>query len=167
MDDAGTRIAAAGDDLLALRPELEAGEPWPLSATYGTEPEADWGPREVLAHVDEMLRYWISELSRVVAGDPSGRPVEFGRVASDPSRLARIASERERPATELLPSIADALADASAFIGRLGPADLARTGAHPTRGELTVEASLDRFLASHLEEHVRQLRSILADAPRR
>jgi DinB family protein len=167
MDDVGTRIATAGEDLLAMGPDLLAGEPWPLSATYGTEPEADWGPREVLGHVDEMLRYWISELGRVVAGDPSGRAVEFGRVATDPSRLARIAEERQRPTAELLPSIAEALGDATGFIRRLGPADLARTGAHPTRGELTVEASLDRFLASHLEEHVRQLHSILADAPGR
>jgi hypothetical protein len=167
MDDVGTRITTAGDDLLAMGPDLLAGEPWPLSATYGTEPEADWGPREVLAHVDEMLRYWISELARVLGGDPAGRPVEFGRVASDPARLARIAAERERPTAELLPSIAEALGDATGFIGRLGPADLARTGTHPTRGELTIEESLDRFLASHLEEHVRQLRSILAAAPDR
>jgi len=34
---------------------VTAGEPWPLAEDYGTGPEASWGPREVLAHVEEML----------------------------------------------------------------------------------------------------------------
>jgi DinB family protein len=168
MDDLSRRIDDAGADLLALRPALVAGEPWPLSATYGTEPEADWGPREVLAHIDEMVDYWVTELTRVVSADAAAGPVEFGRVASDATRLARITAERQRPADQLLDAIAANLAAARAFVAGLGAADLTRTGAHPTRGEITVANSLDRFLASHLEEHVRQLRSILADtaAPR-
>jgi hypothetical protein len=164
MDDLSQRIAEAGADLIALRSDLLAGEPWPLSATYGTEPEADWGPREVLAHVNEMLAYWTSELTQVVAGDGSGGPVSFGRVASDPVRLARIAADRERPAGELLDAIATNIEATTGFIE---PGALERVGEHPTRGEITVAASLDRFIASHLEDHVRQLRSILADAPAR
>ena len=163
MDDTAARLETAGADLRALRPELEAREPWPLSAAYGTEPEADWGPREVLAHVGEMLGYWTSELARVAAGDGSG-PVAFGRTATDPDRLARIEHDRQQPVGSLLDSIDRDLRSAVSFVTGLGSDEMAHVGAHPTRGELSVEASLDRFLTTHLEEHVTQLRSILADA---
>ena len=167
MDDLSQRIAEAGAALIALRPELLAGEPWPLSVAYGTEPEADWGPREVLAHINEMLSYWTSELTQVVAGDASGAAVPFGRVASDPLRLARIAADRELPAGELLDAIAANIEATTGFVDRLDPAALERVGEHPTRGEITVAASLDRFIASHLEDHVRQMRSILDNASTR
>ncbi|HEY8437416.1 MAG TPA: DinB family protein [Candidatus Limnocylindrales bacterium] len=166
MDTTADRLDAAGAALVALRPELEAGEPWPLSAAYGTEPEAEWGPREVLAHVDEMLGYWTAELERVVAGE--GRaPVPFGRTASDPDRLACIERDRGRLVGGLLDEIDAGIRAAASFARRLSGDDLARVGAHPTRGELTVAASLDRFLTTHLEEHVAQVRSILADVESR
>ncbi len=161
MNDLADRLRDAGSDLLDLRGPLVAGEPWPLSAAYGTEPEADWGPREVLAHVNEMLGYWTAQLESVLAGDP-GTAVPFGRVASDPDRIARIAADRELPSGDLLDRIDAGLVTATGFAGGLSAADLERRGLHPTRGELTVGASLERFLVTHVEEHVVQLREILA-----
>jgi hypothetical protein len=160
----GTRLRDAGEAMLALRGPLVGGEPWPLSAAYGTEPEADWGPREVLAHVNEMLPYWTRQLEGVVAGD--GRaPVPFGRTAEDPDRLRRIAEDRRRPAGELLDGIDAGLVTALAFLSERSDADLARVGLHPSRGELTVGDSLERFVVGHLEDHVGQLRTILASRP--
>jgi hypothetical protein len=161
-DELAVRLRDAGIALLGLRGALVAGEPWPLSAAYGTEPEADWGPREVLAHVNEMLGYWPAQLRTVLAGDPAGSPVGFGRTADDPNRLARIEADRQRPAGDLLDGIDAGLVDADAFVAELTPEDLDRLGAHPTRGEITVGASIEAFLASHLEGHVAQLREILA-----
>jgi hypothetical protein len=161
MDDLDRRLRAAGIALLGLRGPLAAGEPWPLSDAWGTEPEADWGPREVLAHVNEMLPYWAEQLEGVLAGDP-GTAVPFGRVATDPARLGRIEADRQRSAGELLDEIANGLERASAFIEGLSADDAERRGLHSTRGELTVRASVERFLVSHLEEHVAQLREILA-----
>ena len=160
MTDLASRLQRAGTSLLELREPLAAGEPWPLSAAYGTEPEADWGPREVLAHVGEMLPYWTGELERVLAAEPR-EPAPFGRVATDANRLARIEGDRRRTTGELLDAIARGLATAGAFVGRLGAADLDRRGAHPARGELTVGASIERFLVAHLEEHLTQLGEIL------
>jgi hypothetical protein len=162
--DLSARLGDAGNDLLALRGPLVGGEPWPLSARYGTEPEAAWGPREVLAHVNEMLPYWTGQLGAVLAGDPA-TAVPFGRVATDPGRLGRIAVDRERPAAELLDGIDAGLATARTFVSERSAADLERRGAHPTRGELTVGAALDRFVVGHLAEHVAQLREILAARP--
>ena len=161
MDDLAGRLRDAGTALLGLRGPLVAGEPWPLSAAYGTEPEADWGPREVLAHVNEMLGYWPGELQAVLDGDPS-TAVPFGRIASDANRIGRIGRDRERPSGDLLDEIDASLAGAVAFVERLTPADLERRGAHPSRGELTVAQGIEPFLTGHLEGHVDQLREILA-----
>jgi hypothetical protein len=161
MDDPARRLRDAGSALLGLRAALVAGEPWPLSAAYGTEPEADWGPREVLAHVNEMLGYWPDQLRGVLAGDPA-TAVPFGRVAADAERLRRIEVDRQRPVGELLDAIEVSLPKAVAFLDGLTPDDLARRGAHPARGEITVAQGIEPFLAGHLEGHVVQMREILA-----
>jgi hypothetical protein len=160
MNDLAVRLRDAGSALLGLRGALVAGEPWPLSAAYGTEPEADWGPREVLAHVNEMLGYWPVQL-RAVVDAPSATPASFGRTAADANRLERIERDRHRTAGDLLDGIDAGLADADGFVAGLTAGDLERTGIHPTRGEMTVRAAVDAFLADHLEGHVGQLRDIL------
>jgi hypothetical protein len=165
MDELAVRLRKAGTDLLALRGALVAGEPWPLSAAYGTEPEADWGPREVLAHINEMLGYWPRELSQVLAGDPA-TAVPFGRIATDAGRIRRIEIDRERPAPELLDEVDASLASAITFVEGVTPADLERRGAHPSRGDITVGHGIATFLADHLEGHVVQLREILDRADR-
>jgi hypothetical protein len=161
MEELVSRLRDAGTSILDLRGPLVAGEPWPLSDDWGHTPEADWGPREVLGHVDEMLPYWTEQLEAVLAGEPAA-PVPCGRIATDQSRLDRIDADRARPAGEQLDSITAGLARAEAFVTGLTTADGARLGRHPTRGDLTVRDSVERFLAAHLEEHVVQLREILA-----
>ena len=161
MHQEAARIQAAGAAIEDVREPLEAGEPWALSAVWGTEDEAQWGPRELLAHVAEMLSYWHGELGRVVAGGGSG-PVPFGRVASDPTRLARIDELRRRPTGELIDEVGRRIPDVAAFVDRLTVEEAGRVGHHQTRGELTVGESVERFFASHLEEHVAQLRDILS-----
>ncbi|HEY7133380.1 MAG TPA: DinB family protein [Candidatus Limnocylindrales bacterium] len=161
MSDLADRLRDAGADLLDLRGPLVAGEPWPLSGSYGTEPEADWGPREVLAHVNEMLGYWTTQLEGVLAG-PFDQAVPFGRIATDDARLRRIGDDRQLPTGELLDAIDAGLVRATTFAAGLSADDLERRGLHPTRGELTVGAAIERFLVTHLVEHVVQLREILA-----
>jgi len=161
MNDLAARLRDAGTALLGLREPLIAGEPWPLSEDYGHTPESEWGPREVLGHVDEMLPYWTDQLEMVLAGDPSA-PVPFGRVATDQSRLDRIAADREKSVATLLDEIGVGLDRAHAFITGLSAADLARIGLHPSRGEITAAASIEPFFTSHLEGHVVQLEEILA-----
>jgi hypothetical protein len=161
MDDLAGRLRDAGSALLALREPLVAGEPWPLSAAYGTEPEADWGPREVLAHVNEMLPYWATQIRVILAGNPA-EATPFGRISTDPDRIGRIAADRELRAGDLLDRIAVGLAIVEDVLTGLTPADLERRGVHATRGEMTVGGSVDLFLVSHVAEHVEQLQAILA-----
>lgn len=161
MDDLSRRLRDAGTALLGLRDALVAGDPWPLSAAYGTEPEADWGPREVLAHVNEMLPYWTEQFEAILAGDP-GTAVPFGRVVSDAARVGRIGTDRTLPMGDLFDGIAAGLDRAIAFLGGLSPADGERRGAHSTLGEISIHDAAARFLATHVADHVEQLRAILA-----
>jgi hypothetical protein len=161
MDELAARLRDAGTALLGLRDALVAGEPWPLSAAWGTEPEADWGPREVLAHVNEMLPYWAIQIRLILAGDPE-EATPFGRVATDPGRLGRIEADRQLGCGDLLDRIAPGLAIVEDVLAGLSPDDLQRRGLHATRGEMTVGDSVDLFLLTHLADHVEQLRSLLS-----
>ncbi len=159
MNDVADRIAVAARALTAHGPAIEAGEPWPLSAAYGAEPEADWGPKEVLAHVAEMIPYWLAEIDRVVAGGPG--PVPFGRVATDTNRIERIGRDRHLPAAQLLARIGQSGDDAARKLRALDEAAAERLGLHPRLGELRIDEIAERFVAAHLVDHDNQLRSIL------
>jgi hypothetical protein len=158
MKDVADRIAAGAQALATHGPAIDAGEPWPLSIAYGTEPEADWGPKEVLAHVAEMIPYWLDEIERVVGGDGA---VPFGRVASDTNRIERIGRDRALPARELLSRIEASAGVAARRLRELDDVAKRRVGLHPRLGELSVEEIAERFVAAHLVDHDAQLRSIL------
>jgi hypothetical protein len=144
-----------------MRPRVVAGEPWALAESYGTAPEAAWGPREVLAHVDEMLPYWLGELERIIDGPPPG-PTPFGRTADDPVRIGLIGRERTLPVRVLFARIDIGLRDWEERMASLTPTERAEVGLHPRLGEVEVERFLERFILGHLEEHVVQLEEILA-----
>lgn len=159
MDELIGRIERAVEALASRRDGIEAGEPWPLSARFGTEPEASWGPRETLAHVAEMLPYWHGEIERILAG--SGEPVPFGRVASNELRIGVIERDRSLPLRELFGRIEADAGRLTRRLRELSPAESDRTGVHPTRGVLTVSQAAERFVAGHLEEHAVQIAEIL------
>ena len=148
-----------------LAPRIAAGEPWPLAADFGTGPEASWGPREVLAHLVEMLPFWLGELERVVDGD-GVTPMPFGRIADDAVRIGMIERERTLPLRVLFGRIDAGIAAWEARLPTLTEADRAKVGLHPRDGAMRVDRMPDRFVVGHLEGHVAQLEAILADAGR-
>jgi hypothetical protein len=152
------RLRAAAERFAAIQPAVEAAAPWPLSANFGTEPEASWGPPETLAHVAEMLPFWVGEIERVIDGP--AEPVPFGRVATDQIRLLVLERDRSLPPRELFARIAEGSARAARRFAQLTREEAARRGLHPRLGEMTVEAIAERFLVSHLEEHAEQLDSV-------
>jgi len=161
LDTQAARLEAAAGAILALRDRIERAGPWPLAELYGTESEASWGPPELLAHLDEMLPYWLGEVERILDG-PRDTPVAFGRVATDPVRIAVIGRDRTVPLRELFARLEAGAARVAARLHELDVDDAARRGVHPTRGELSVVDIFERFVVGHLEEHVGQLRAILA-----
>jgi hypothetical protein len=156
------RLRATADTLLALRPAVLAGEPWPLAADFGHGPEAAWGPPEVLAHLTEMLPYWLGEVERILAGWPT--PVPFGRVATDDVRIAIIGRDRTVPLRELFDRVEADITRYERRLAELSTVDLARLGRHPARGSISVQTVLDLIVVDHLEEHCTQLRELLAVA---
>jgi hypothetical protein len=163
LEPLADRLEAAVGDLARLAPAVQAGAPWPLADVFGIEPEASWGPPEVLAHVAEMLPFWLGEMERILEG-PAGGPVPFGRTQDDAVRLAVIGRDRTVPARELFARIT---ADGGRVAGRareLSGAEAARTGLHPRLGEMTVGHVLERFVVTHVEDHVRQLADALGGA---
>ena len=154
------RIAAARRAYADLAPRVMAGEPWPLAEDYGTGPEASWGPREVLAHVEEMLPFWLGEMERVIDGDGSAA-VPFGRIADDPVRIGIIDRDRSLPLRVLFARIDAGLAGWAARLPTLTARDRERIGVHPRLGEMPAAAILERFVVGHAEDHIAQLDDIL------
>ena len=147
------------------RPVVD-GAPWPLAETFGAEPEAAWGPRELLAHVAEMLPFWLGELEKVVEGAPDGSAVPFGRVSTDAVRIGLIERDRTLPLRVLFARIDAGLRAWTDRLGTLSDVERSRVGRHPTLGEMATAAFLQRFIVGHAEEHVVQLEAILADRAR-
>jgi hypothetical protein len=158
------RLAAVRRSYADLAPRVVSGEPWPLATAFGTEPEAAWGPRELLAHVAEMLPYWLGELERVVDGDPGALPVPFGRVVDDVVRIGSIERDRTLPLRVLFGRVDLGLRAWADRLGSLTGDERGRIGRHPKLGEMPASAIPERFIVGHAEDHVTQLEQILADA---
>lgn len=158
-DAAISRLTAAATAMDRLQGPIDAGRPWPVGPVGGEGPESDWGPPEVLAHVAEMLGYWLDQMEQVIGGPPG--PVPMGRHTGDPQRQAAIERDRALPTEELLSLIHAAVARYAARLPGLSAADWQRVGLHPRLGELTVAQMLDRFILGHVDEHVAQIRTVL------
>ena len=159
MEELIERLEGALQGIAAERGRIELGEPWPLSAAYGTEPESDWGPKEVLAHVAEMLPFWLAQIDAILGGGQEPVP-PFGRVTTDPVRIERIGRDRMLPAAELFDRIDTAGRTVLARLRTLDSQELGRRGVHPRLGEMTVQALVERFIVGHVEDHVGQLRDV-------
>lgn len=164
MDGLAERLERGAEAMVELGPALAAGEPWPLAGTVGPGPESSWGPREVLAHVAEMLPFWMGEIERILDGEGGAEPTAFGRLEDDDLRVGIITRDREYPVRELLGRVEVEARRVARRYRALSDADASNMGRHPTRGDLSVRDIAERFTAGHLEGHVTQLREILAAA---
>lgn len=154
-DDIDRRLTAAGERLAALGDALLANGPWPLAPRFDHSPEASWGPRETLAHLEEMLPYWLGETERVL-DEPSGAAT-VGRPATDDVRLAIIERDRTFPIRELLARVQTGIERWRRRWPELDAASRERTGNHVLLGVVTVTDLATRFAVAHLEEHLDQL----------
>lgn len=162
-DELDRRLASASARLANLGSALQDGGPWALAARFDHAPEAAWGPREILAHLEEMLPYWLGEAERVL--DPGVASAAFGRVATDDVRLAIIERDRTLPLRELVARVQVGIDRWRRRWAELDPASRVRAGSHVTLGRLTVTDIATRFAVGHLEDHLDQLAAVLGGEP--
>ena len=160
------RLVTAAGRLEAQRAAVQRGAPWPTGSLARGEGEERWGPTEVLAHVAEMLPFWLGEMERVLdGGGTADDPVPFGRTAADQVRTLTIARDATLPPRELFDRIGAGVERYRRRLPELSADDLARVGRHPVRGVLSVAEILERFVVTHIEEHAVQLEETLEAGP--
>ena len=156
-------MSASVDSLVARLADAErrlaehAARPLP-KALSDPDPglEERWEAGQVWAHLAEFPAYWLAQAQRVVAL-PTTEPVPFGRVKTDSGRVEAIERERHTDPQALMDRVRGSLATVTDVVRSWTPEEWARRGAHPVRGEMTVERIVTVFIADHLEEHADQL----------
>lgn len=165
MSELADRLERAAEAMVEMGPAIAAGEPWPLADMVGPGPESSWGPREVLAHVAEMLPYWMGEIELILDAGDGAEPHGFGRLEEDDARVAIISRDRNFPARELLGRVEAEARRIARRYRALGDADAEMLGRHVTRGDLPVRDIAERLMVVHMENHVAQLRETLGSGP--
>jgi DinB family protein len=147
-----SRLAEAERRLAA-----HADAPLPAGLT-DPDPTTDerWEAGQVWAHLAEFPGYWLAQVQRVVSL-PTNEPVPFGRVKTDVGRIEAIERDRNTDPAALLERVRASLAEVTNAARELPPEAWTRRGAHPTRGQMTVDQIVERFIVEHLEEHAEQL----------
>jgi hypothetical protein len=154
-NDIRSQLQAIGRRLAAYAArEVPAGltEPDPGS-------DERWEAAEVWAHMAEFVSYWHEQIEAVV-GAYDGEPVPFGRTKTDPGRIAAIEVGRREPVEELAGRAQQAISDLDQRIAAFGGVEWNAVGRHETRGEMDIEAIVERFVVSHLDEHLTQLEQL-------
>jgi hypothetical protein len=82
-------------------------------------------------------------------------------VATDQIRLAVIERDRTFPVRELQARVEAAIERWRGRWAELDDRDRDRRGEHPTQGTLSVAELANRFVASHLEDHLDQLAGVI------
>ncbi|HEV7679487.1 MAG TPA: hypothetical protein VGQ42_13055 [Candidatus Dormibacteraeota bacterium] len=126
-------------------------------ADPGTGEQWQWG--QVWAHLAEFVPYWMAQASHVLtaSGGVDHEPVPFGRVKSNPERIAAIERDRAVAVDQLWARLQGQIAALRAFLSEMTAREWAARGLHPTLGVMDMPHLLDEFLVGHLEQHAAQL----------
>jgi hypothetical protein len=124
----------------------------PELLTKAPEP-GEWTLMELAAHSAEIYPFWATWI--IWLKDHPGQP--FGRTASDPDRIKFVEDHKVDPLDTLVASIQAGADEAARALSSYSPEQWGRiTGVHAARGEMTMDAISNLFLAGHAEEHLTQ-----------
>lgn len=140
-----------------------AGDPPPGLTEPDPDGEERWEAGQVWAHIAEFVPYWQGQAEQVI-GAASPVPVPFGRVRTDPERIAAIERERRTAPLEMMARVSAAIDAVRVFASELEPDEWQARGSHQRLGEMTVEQIVARFIVGHLEEHADQLERLAASS---
>jgi len=114
----------------------------------------EWSIMELIGHIIDVGTLWPGRTRQMLATD---NPT---LAALDPDWVRQRDYQNKQPSF-LLITLAEQRAEYVEFLRILRPAQLARTGIHPTRGPLTVEQGI-AALADHDRIHSEQIAANLA-----
>ena len=120
-----------------------------------------WDRGQAWAHLAEFVPYWMLQADTVIAGR-SDEAVPFGRVKTDPERVAAIARDRNAGVDVLWERCSRELTALDDWLALLPDEAWERRGLHQTLGEMDLARIVEEFLVGHLEEHAQQLESLSA-----
>ena len=144
---------------------LASAEPPTGALTHADEPTGErWEWGQVWAHLAEFPGYWMARLREVLAGagrTRSGEPPPFGRISTDPGRVAAIERDRHTPPERLMVRLGGDLDDLRELLAEMSPPDWEFRVRHQTLGVLDMPRVFETFLVGHLEAHAGQLESLL------
>ena len=119
----------------------------------------EWTLMELAAHSAEIYAYWARQVQDLKGR--SGQP--FGRTASDPDRIRFVEEHKSDPLEGLVATIERGAAGAAAALRSYTDDEWRSvTGLHAARGEMSMDAISNLFLAGHAEEHLKQLDETVA-----
>lgn len=124
---------------------------------YAAPALEEWSVIEDLAHVAEFPPYWTKEMLKVV--QHPGEP--FGRVKSDPDRIAAIENHARDALDTTLERIEQARAQTLEMLLTIDDDQWEKTGVHSTRGEMNLHRIMKEFITDHIRDHAQQARDAL------
>ena len=119
----------------------------------------EWTLTELAAHSAEIYSYWAKQVADLKGR--SGQP--FGRTASDADRIKFVEDHSMDSIAPLVATIRQGASAAAAALRSYTDGEWRSvTGVHEARGEMTMDAISNLFLAGHAEEHLKQFDETLA-----
>ena len=134
----------------------------PEEVLYRAPTPGEWPVMSTLAHVVELMPYWARQAREVAARPRNGEP--FGRTHDDPDRIGAVEQHGRDSLGAALERIRQALDETVRTLRAIPAEGWSRTARHANRGEMSVEAIVDQFLVSHVEEHLGQAREAIRAA---
>jgi hypothetical protein len=128
-----------------------------LANMYVKPSEEDWSVMEDLAHVVEFPPYWTKEMLKVIKNP--GTP--FGRTHADADRIAAINAHAQDDLETTLERLENARKETVEMLLTINDEEWEKTGVHSTRGVMNLHQIMERFITSHLGEHVQQAKDAL------
>jgi uncharacterized damage-inducible protein DinB len=117
--------------------------------------EDEWSIIEILCHVEEVIRYWVNELVRVIQAGGT----EWGRGLQDEARLAAVRQAEYRAIADVVNGIQEAKQNANEQFSKLNEEDLSIEAPHrnPKFGIKPMTFLVEHFLTEHLANHGKQI----------
>ncbi len=130
-------------------------ETQPLEKFHHRPAPEEWTAAELTGHVAEFPATFAAQARRL-AQNPG---VQLGRSLDDPGRLAAVARLAGAGPVEGAAAVRRCVQEALASLREIPPVGWSVRGQHPRLGEVTVVEVAERFIVSHLQEHLEQARA--------